>query len=505
MSQQVGVVGMGVMGLNLALNIGDHGYSLAVYNRTQGRVDQFLAAASEASADRSSKINAVGTTDLAELVGMLERPRRIILMIKAGAPVDAVIGDLMPLLDDGDMIVDAGNSLYRDTARRAGEVGAAASSDLEIRFVGMGVSGGEEGARHGPSIMPGGSRAAYEALEELLLAIAAESDTGPCVTYCGAGAAGHFVKMVHNGIEYGDMQLICESYDLLRNAAGLSSARLAETFGSWNEGALQSYLIEITADIVAFPDDRPTPDPRNQERSSGPLIDRILDIAGHKGTGVWAAQAALELGVPVPTIAAAVEARFLSARKTQRVEASAHFPQAVVSLASADRDGECGEAEAGSAVEETQIVEDVRQALYVAKICSYAQGFDLLTVASEEYEYGVDLAEVARIWKAGCIIRAAFLDDIRQAFAASPPPTNLLLAPHFAEALRHGELALRRVVAWGARSGVAVPAFAASLAYFDSYRRARLPANLLQAMRDYFGAHTYQRTDREGTFHTQWM
>jgi 6-phosphogluconate dehydrogenase len=467
MPEQYAVVGLAVMGENLVLNLSDHGVSVAVFNRTAERTKKFIET-------RAKGRNIHAAYSLAELVGRLEKPRKVMLMVQSGAPVDAVLGELVPLLDKGDIVIDGGNSLFRDTERRFKDVTAKG-----LEYIGTGVSGGEEGARYGPSIMPGGTPLAYKHLEPILTKIAAKTDSGPCVTYIGARSAGHFVKMVHNGIEYGDMQLICEAYDLLRHVAGLTPPQLAEVFGNWNKGELQSFLIEITANIVNFPDDQGT---------GQPLIDVIEDKAGQKGTGKWTTQAALDLGQPIPTITAAVDARLISSMKDQRLKAAEIY----------------GKRQAGPAPGK-DIVDDIRKALYAAKICSYAQGFTMLAAASKEYEYGLNFGEIARIWKGGCIIRAIFLDRIRTAFEKNPQLPNLLVDADFAREIKDRHEALRRVIGLAIQQGVPTPAFSASLAYFDSYRSPRLPANLLQGQRDYFGAHTYQRTDRPGTFHTEWL
>ena len=474
MSEQIGVIGLAVMGENLVLNLADHEVSVAVYNRTAERTRKFMEGAA-----RGRPVHAAQS--LAELAGRLERPRRVLLMVKAGAPVEAVLEELVPHLEQGDIVIDGGNSHFRDTERRAERL-----AGKGLHYVGMGISGGEEGARHGPSMMPGGPRPAYDQLESLLKKIAAQSDSGPCVAYVGTRGAGHFVKMVHNGIEYGDMQLIAEAYDLLRRGAGLSPARLAEVFDAWNQEELRSYLIEITGRIVAFPDDQGT---------GAVLLDRIDDRAGQKGTGKWVTQAALDLDVPVPTITAAVDARLLSGRKDERLKA------AEVYRGSAQAGRTPGADQPGAGME---LIEGVRRALYAAKICSYAQGFALLAEGSREYDYGLDLAEIARIWKGGCIIRAAFLDRIRVAFRRDPRLPNLLLDPDFAREIGERHAAWRRTIGLAQQWGIPVPALSASLSYFDAYRSPRLPANLLQAQRDYFGAHTYERTDRPGVFHTDW-
>ncbi|MBY0456396.1 MAG: NADP-dependent phosphogluconate dehydrogenase [Gemmataceae bacterium] len=475
MSERIGVIGLAVMGENLVLNLADHGASVAVYNRTAERTRKFSEGAAAGRPVHP-------TYSLAEMAGRLERPRRVLLMVKAGPPVDAVLEELVPHLEPGDLVIDGGNSHFRDTERRAERL-----AERGLHYVGMGISGGEEGARHGPSLMPGGPRPAYEQLEPILKRIAAQTDSGPCVTHVGVRGAGHLVKMVHNGIEYGDMQLIAEAYDLLRHGAGIPPAQLAEVFDRWNQGELRSYLIEITARVVAFPDDQGTGDV---------LIDRIDDRAGQKGTGKWTTQAALDLGVPVPTITAAVDARLLSSLKDERRKA------AEVYRGAAGRAGPA--AYPGAPVPAKEVVNEARQGLYAAKVCSYAQGFALLATASRAYGYGLDLGEIARVWKGGCIIRAALLDRIRAAFRADPGLPNLLLDPGFAREITE-RLGAWRHMAWRAQQwGIPAPTLSASLAYFDGYRSPRLPANLLQAKRDYFGAHTYERTDSPGIFHTDW-
>jgi 6-phosphogluconate dehydrogenase len=465
-----GVIGLAVMGENLALNVESRGFPIAVYNRTTAKTEQFMAT-------RAKNKDVKAADSLEEFVQILERPRKILVMVKAGKPVDAVIEQLKPLLEEGDMIIDGGNSLYEDTERR--------TKDLEstgLGFMGMGVSGGEEGALNGPSLMPGGTEASYHELEPILTKIAAQVDDGPCVTYVGPRGAGHYVKMVHNGIEYGDMQLIAEAYDLMKNGLGLSNDKLQEIFSQWNQtDELNSFLIEITADIFKHIDSE-----TNQH-----LIDLILDSAGQKGTGRWTVVSSLELGVPIPTIYAAVNARVMSAYKQERVAAS---KQLQVNTAKFD-----GNAEA--------MVTKVRDALYCSKMCSYAQGMALIAQASAEYKYRINLPEIARIWKGGCIIRAGFLDKIKKAFADNPSLPNLLLAPEFKQTILDRQEAWREVLVLANKMGIAVPAFSSSLDYFDSYRRASLPQNLTQAQRDYFGAHTYERIDksRGEFFHTEWM
>jgi 6-phosphogluconate dehydrogenase len=465
---QFGMIGLGVMGENLALNVSDHGFSVAVWNLEGEMVDRFIGRFGEGR-------ELTGTKTFEDFAAALARPRRIMMMIKAGAPVDMTIEKLRPYLADGDVVIDGGNSWFKDTQRRE----AALVAD-GIRFFGSGVSGGEEGARNGPSLMPGGKRDGYETVRPIFEAIAAKTDSGACVTYVGPDGAGHFVKMVHNGIEYGDMQLIAEAYELLRRLGGLEAAELADVFAEWNRGDLESFLIEITADIFRVRD----------EKSGGALVDHVLDQAGQKGTGKWTAQVALDLGISVPTIAAAIDARVLSSMKKERVAASKIFARG----------------DAPVVGDKAQLINDVHDALYASKICSYAQGMSLIRGGSDEYKWGVNLTEMARIWKGGCIIRARFLDDIMRAFEANPSLQNLLIDQRFSERLRKSDAAWRRVVSLAVSAGVAVPAMSASLAYFDSYRSARLPQNLTQAQRDRFGAHTYQRVDDpDGPFvHTEW-
>ncbi|MGK7947316.1 MAG: decarboxylating NADP(+)-dependent phosphogluconate dehydrogenase [Xenococcaceae cyanobacterium] len=464
-----GVIGLAVMGENLALNVESRGFPIAVYNRTSAKTEKFMA---ERAKDKDVK----AAYSLEEFVQALERPRKILVMVQAGRPVDAVIEQLKPLLDEGDMIIDGGNSLYEDTERR--------TNDLEATgfgFVGMGVSGGEEGALNGPSLMPGGTEAAYKELEPILTKIAAQVDDGACVTYIGPRGAGHYVKMVHNGIEYGDMQLIAEAYDLLKNGLGLDHQQLHEVFAEWNTtDELNSFLIEITADIFKYID----------PETSLPLVDSILDAAGQKGTGRWTVVSSLELGVPIPTIYAAVNARVMSAYKDERVAASKQLS------------GPTGKYEG----DKQAFINKVRDALYCSKMCSYAQGMALLSKASAEFDFNLNLSECARIWKGGCIIRAGFLGKIQSAFIDNPNLPNLLLAPEFKQTILDRQAAWREVLAVSNNLGIAVPAFSSSLDYFDSYRQSRLPQNLTQAQRDYFGAHTYERTDkpRGEFFHTEW-
>ncbi len=467
MSQQFGVLGLGVMGQNIARNIERNGFSVAVYNRDFEKTESFLKKYAQGK-------NIVGPETMEGFVQSLERPRRILMLVKAGDPVDTVIGQLRPLLEQGDIIIDGGNSLYLDTERRVTKL-----APTGIKFFGMGVSGGEEGALWGPSMMPGGDPATYQHLAPIFNKIAAHVDGEPCVTYVGHKGAGHFVKMVHNGIEYGDMQLIAETYDMMRHGLGMEPSAIADTFATWNEGELQSYLIEITAHIANFKDDQGT---------GTILLDQILDAAGQKGTGKWTTIAAMKLGVPIPTITAAVDARILSSYKGLRGKASQVYPSHATTLG-ADLD---------------EMLDLLRQALYASKICSYAQGFMLIQEASKEFSYDVKLDECARIWQGGCIIRAAFLNKIRDIFREDPMLPNLLLAPGFAHEVQEYTEAWRHVVQWGVATGIGLPAMSASLTYFDAFRRERLPANMLQAQRDFFGAHTYKRIDRKGTFHTQW-
>ncbi|HUF17253.1 MAG TPA: NADP-dependent phosphogluconate dehydrogenase [Thermoanaerobaculia bacterium] len=466
---EFGMIGLGVMGENLVLNIEDHGFSVAVWNREPEKMDSFI--------EKNSGRKLVPTKTLEEFVGALRRPRRIMMMIKAGAPVDEMIERLRPLLSEGDIMIDGGNSWFPDTRRRAEYC-----ESVKLRFIGSGVSGGETGARFGPSLMPGGDTEAYAEVRPVFEAIAAKTDSGACVAHCGPDGAGHFVKMVHNGIEYGDMQLIAEAYDILREAGGMGADKLADVFAEWNRGPLESFLIEITAAIFRVKDDR----------TGGPLVDMVLDKAGSKGTGKWTAQVALDLAVPIPTIAAAMDARNLSSMKDERILAG----NRIRSSASRKRvDGDTKE-----------LVAAVHDALYASKICAYAQGMSLIGTGSKEYSWNIDLSEMARIWKGGCIIRARFLNGIMEAYNEDKALPNLLLAPRFAESVSKSEAAWRKTVQLAQSQGIPVPAMSASLAYFDSYRTPNLPQNLTQAQRDYFGAHTYQRADApdEGFVHTDW-
>jgi 6-phosphogluconate dehydrogenase len=466
----IGLIGLAVMGENLALNIASRGYRIAVYNRTTSVTDAFTTG-------RGAQPNVVGCHTLEALVAALARPRKVMMMVKAGPAVDQLIATLIPLLSPGDVIIDGGNTLFSDTERRTAEVEAAG-----LLYVGTGVSGGEEGALKGPSLMPGGSPDAWPLVQPIFQAIAAKVGPRgdiPCCDWVGPRGAGHYVKMVHNGIEYGDMQLICEAYWLLRHGAGLSNDALARVFDNWNRGELDSYLIEITRDIFTARD----------PETGDFLVDHILDRAGAKGTGKWMSQHALDLGVPSTLVTEAVYARALSALKEARVRAS-HVLRGP-DLATHD--------------DPAAFTEQVRQALYASKIASYAQGYVQLAAAAREHDWPLDYGAIAMMWRGGCIIRAQFLERIHEAYTAAPDLENLMLAPYFAEALAGAQRAWRHVVATAATIGLPVPAFMSALAYYDGYRHERLPANLLQAQRDYFGAHTYERTDRPGTFHSEWL
>jgi 6-phosphogluconate dehydrogenase len=465
--QQIGVIGLAVMGKNLALNIESRGYSVAVYNRSREKTDEFLREAQGK--------NIVGTYSIEEFVNALEKPRKILLMVKAGAPTDATIEQLKPYLEKGDILIDGGNTYFKDTQRRNKEL-----AELGIHFIGTGVSGGEEGALKGPAIMPGGQKEAHELVRPIFEAIAAKVDGEPCTTYIGPDGAGHYVKMVHNGIEYGDMQLIAEAYFLLKHVLGLNAQELHEVFAEWNKGELNSYLIEITADIFTKID----------EETGKPLVDVILDKAGQKGTGKWTSQNALDLGVPLPIITESVFARFISAMKDERVKASKLLSGPAVKPFEGDRN---------------HFIEAVRRALYMSKICSYAQGFAQMKAASEEYNWNLQYGNIAMIFRGGCIIRAQFLQKIKEAYDRDPQLPNLLLDPYFKDIVENYQEALREIIAVAVMRGIPVPAFSSALAYYDSYRMETLPANLIQAQRDYFGAHTYERVDKEGIFHTEWL
>ena len=466
--QQIGVVGMAVMGKNLALNIESRGYSVALFNRTGAKTTAVV----EEHPDKNFK----ATYTIEEFVESIEKPRRILLMVKAGPATDATIQELLPHLDKGDILIDGGNTFFKDTMRRNEEL-----ANSGINFIGTGVSGGEEGALKGPSIMPGGQKEAYALVAPILEQISAKAEDGaPCVTYIGPNGAGHYVKMVHNGIEYGDMQLIAESYDLMKNILNLSVEEMADIFKEWNQGELDSYLIEITADILTRKDD---------EGTGKPVVDVILDAAGNKGTGKWTSQSALDLGVPLPLITESVFARYISSYKEERVQAS--------KILSRTNDFEF-------TGDKKELVEKIREALYFSKIMSYAQGFAQLRVASKEFDWDLPFGEIAKIWRAGCIIRARFLQKITDAYDKNPEIENLLLDDYFVEITKKYQQSVRDVVALAVQAGVPVPTFSSAIAYFDSYRAERLPANIIQAQRDYFGAHTYERVDKEGIFHYSW-
>jgi 6-phosphogluconate dehydrogenase len=465
--QSIGVLGVGVMGKSLALNFESKGYSVSLYDIFTETTKDII----QTNADK----NLVGTYTVEEFVQSLEVPRKILLMVKAGEVTDKAIESLMPYLSEGDILIDGGNTYYKDTIRRNETL-----QEKGINFIGAGVSGGEEGALKGPAIMPGGQREAYELVKPLLLDISAKVNGDPCCTYIGPDGAGHYVKMVHNGIEYGDMQLICEAYFLLKNTLNLSANELHEIFKEWNEGELDSYLTEITANIFTKVD----------SDTGKPLVDVILDTAGQKGTGKWTSQSALDLGVPLPIITESVFARFLSAMKEERVIASQI-------LSGPEKQPFTGDRKA--------FIESVRKALYMSKICSYAQGFAQLKAASNEYNWDLQFGNIAMIFRGGCIIRAGFLQNIKEAYDRDAQLPNLLLDPYFKEIVESYQGALREILTVAIQHGVPVPAFSGALSYFDSYRLETLPANLLQAQRDYFGAHTYKRIDKEGTFHTNWL
>ncbi|KVT81427.1 6-phosphogluconate dehydrogenase [Burkholderia ubonensis] len=466
--QAIGVIGLAVMGRNLALNIESRGYAVSVYNRSREKTDELIA--------EFPGRNLVPTYTLEEFVASLETPRRILMMVKAGTATDATIAALKPLLEKGDVLIDGGNTHFTDTIRRNQEL-----AQSGLHFIGTGVSGGEEGALRGPSIMPGGQRDAYDLVEPILKQIAAKapSDGEPCVAYMGPDGAGHYVKMVHNGIEYGDMQLIAESYAVLKGVAGLTNDELGAVYTDWNQGELDSYLMEITSKIFGKKDDE----------TGKHLVDVILDRAAQKGTGKWTSQNALDLGVPLPLITESVFARVLSSLKTERVAASKVLSGPSATPLQGDR---------------AAFVEAVRRALYLSKVISYAQGFAQLRTASEEYGWNLDLGTIAKIFRAGCIIRARFLQKITDAYAKDPALANLLLDPYFQDIAANYQASLREVVIAAVKAGVPVPAFASAVAYFDSYRSERLPANLVQAQRDFFGAHTFERTDKPGSFHANW-
>ncbi|KAI3707093.1 hypothetical protein L6452_25305 [Arctium lappa] len=472
---RIGLAGLAVMGQNLALNIAEKGFPISVYNRTTSKVDETLD-----RAHTEGQLPLTGHYTPRDFVLSIQKPRSVIILVKAGAPVDQTIAALAAHMEPGDTIIDGGNEWYENTERRMVE-----ASEKGLLYLGMGVSGGEEGARNGPSMMPGGSYQAYSNIKDIVEKVAAQVEDGPCVTYIGEGGSGNFVKMVHNGIEYGDMQLISEAYDVLKNVGGLSNDELAEIFDEWNRGELESFLIEITADIFKVKD----------EHGDGELVDKILDKTGMKGTGKWTVQQAAELSVAAPTIAASLDCRFLSGLKEERVAAAEV-------LAAAGMKEEVGTVRSG--VDKKRLIDDVRQALYASKICSYAQGMNLLRAKSVEKNWNLNFGELARIWKGGCIIRAVFLDRIKKAYQRNPNLASLVVDPDFAKEMVQRQAAWRRVVGLAVSAGISTPGMCASLSYFDTYRRARLPANLVQAQRDLFGAHTYERVDRAGSFHTEW-
>ncbi|MDX2109828.1 MAG: NADP-dependent phosphogluconate dehydrogenase [Verrucomicrobiota bacterium] len=487
-TSDIGLIGLAVMGQNLALNIADHGFRISVYNRTTAKMEEFVAA------NPGTPGGLYGQASLVDFIQSLKRPRKIIILVQAGGPTDAVIDSLVPLLEKGDIIIDGGNAKWTDTIRREAMLTAKG-----LRFIGSGVSGGEEGARFGPSLMPGGDPAAYAELKPIWEAIAAKVDaktgrplTGAkpgqpisggfsCTAYIGANGAGHYVKMVHNGIEYGDMQMICEAYDLLRTVAGLSAPEIGKIFASWNTGVLDSFLIEITADILQQAD----------PVTGKPFVDIVLDTAGQKGTGKWTSVSALDMGVPAPTVAEAVFARCISAVKEERVAASTILKGPSAPAYTGDK---------------AALIQAIHDALYCSKICSYAQGFQLMREAQKEYKWTLHFGEIAQIWRGGCIIRAAFLQKITEAYARNETLANLLLDPYFQSEVQRTQANWRKVVSIAAEHGIAIPTFSSALSYFDGYRTARLPQNLLQAQRDYFGAHTYERTDqpRGKFFHIDW-
>ncbi|MFG0263060.1 MAG: decarboxylating NADP(+)-dependent phosphogluconate dehydrogenase [Novipirellula sp. JB048] len=477
-----GLIGLAVMGENLALNVESRGYKVAVFNRTTEKVDNLING-------RAKDKNFVGTHTIEALVKAVKRPRKLMLLVQAGPAVDAIIDQLIPLCEPGDIIIDGGNTHYADSERRTKKV-----EDAGLLFCGCGVSGGEEGALLGPSLMPGGSKAAWAEIKEMFQAISAKvgpNDDIPCCEWVGPGGAGHYVKMVHNGIEYGDMQLICEAYQLLREVGGLSNDELYNVFEKWNQGDLESYLIEISRDIFSVKDD---------QGGDGYLVDKILDVAGAKGTGKWMSQLALDLGVPSTLVTTAVFARGLSAQKEARVRASEKL-----NGPAENSNPEMRAAAMKMVGDRETFIEAVRQALYASKIVSYAQGFVQLQAASAEHKWDLNYGDCALLWRGGCIIRAVFLDRIKEAFDEDPNLENLLLHPFFENAVENAQEKWRAVVASASILGIPVPAFSTALCYYDSYRMARLPANLLQAQRDYFGAHTYQRTDKDGAFHTEWI
>lgn len=466
--QQIGVIGLAVMGKNLALNIESRGNSVAVYNRTASRTEEFLE-------NEAAGKNFFGAKSIEEFVNSLEVPRKIMLMVQAGPATDATIESLQPYLTKGDVLIDGGNTLFEDTNRRNKEL-----EKTGIHFIGTGVSGGEEGALNGPSIMPGGQKEAYDLVAPIFDAIAAKVDGKPCSAYIGPEGAGHYVKMVHNGIEYGDMQLIAEAYAILEHVLDLDAAELHEVFSEWNKGELDSYLIEITAEIFT----------KTDEETGQPIVELILDKAGQKGTGMWTSKNALDLGVPLPLITESVFARCISSMKDERVRASKVLIAPEVSKYEGNKE---------------ELIEAVRKALFMSKICSYAQGFAQMRAHSEENGWDLRYGDIAMIWRGGCIIRAQFLQNIKEAYDREPGLENLLLDTYFKEIVGEYQSSLREVVSVAVKQGIPVPSFSSAIAYYDSYRAENLPANLIQAQRDYFGAHTYERKDKEGSFHTNWF
>jgi 6-phosphogluconate dehydrogenase len=469
----IALIGLAVMGQNLILNMNDHGYTVVAYNRTVSKVDEFLAKEAKGT-------NVLGAHSVEEMLAQLKRPRRVMMLVKAGPPVDEFIEQLVPRLEAGDIIIDGGNSLFEDTNRRVKYV-----ESKGLYYIGTGVSGGEEGARRGPSIMPGGSPAAWPHVKEIFQAISAKVEGGvPCCDWVGEQGAGHYVKMVHNGIEYGDMQLICEAYNLMKNGLGTSAPEMHEVFSEWNRGDLDSYLIEITRDILAFKD-----------TDGSPLVDKILDTAGQKGTGKWTVINSQDLGIPITLIAEAVYSRCVSALKDERVKAARKLKGPRPLIAAAKKDAA-----------KKRFIEEIRQALYASKIVSYTQGYMLMRAAAKEYGWNLNYGGIALMWRGGCIIRSRFLGKIKEAFDNNPKLTNLLLDNYFRGEIKKSQKGWRNVVATAAKKGIPVPAFSTALAFYDQYRSAVLPANLLQAQRDYFGAHTYERLDqpRGQFFHTNW-
>mmetsp|Transcript_20659 Transcript_20659/g.36314 ORF Transcript_20659/g.36314 Transcript_20659/m.36314 type:complete len:488 (+) Transcript_20659:124-1587(+) len=469
MSCDIGLYGLAVMGQNFALNMAEHGFKVAVCNRSPSKVDTTVARAKD-----EGDLPIVGCKEIADFCSQLSKPRKVVILVQAGKPVDDTIALLSEHMEKGDVIIDGGNEWFPNSIRRAEEL-----SSKGIHFIGMGISGGEEGARNGPSLMPGGPKEAYDLIEPIITKCAAQVNGEPCTGYCGPIGSGNYVKMVHNGIEYGDMQLISEVYDILKNVVGMSNAEMADLFEEWNKGELDSYLIEITAKVLKKKDDQGEP---------GEVVDYILDKTGMKGTGRWTVQEAAEQSVAAPTIASSLDARYLSGRKEEREAAEMILEGPEVK----------------PSVDKGQIIKDLHEALYCSKIVSYAQGLAIIKAASDKNEWNVDLALCARMWRGGCIIRARLLTGIANAVASDPDFKNLMVDPGFAKELNSRQMSWRRVVSLGIAHGISMPSTSASLAYYDQYRRGRLPANLVQGLRDFFGGHTYQRTDKDGTFHTLW-